>query len=58
LGGLAVGLLLAFAYDYAARLRPGAQRLAVVAGSSVAILVVLAILVKAFPPEHTLLLFG
>jgi membrane associated rhomboid family serine protease len=55
LGGLVVGVLLTMAYDRGAHLRQGAQRLAVAAGASVGVLVVLAVLVKAVPPGNGLL---
>jgi membrane associated rhomboid family serine protease len=58
LGGLAVGILLAFAYDYAGNLKASSQRMAVLAGSSAGVLAVLALLVKAFPPGHIFLVFS
>jgi membrane associated rhomboid family serine protease len=58
IGGLVIGVLLAVAYDQGAHLRQGARRLAVAAGASVAVLVVLAVLVKTIPPGHINLLFG
>ncbi len=52
LGGLVVGVVLATAYDRAFTLRPEARQLTLTIGSSVAVLLVLAVLVKAVPPGH------
>jgi membrane associated rhomboid family serine protease len=58
LGGLVFGIVLAAAYDVAANRRQVAQQVALTIGSSVAVLAVLAILVVAYPPGHTVLLFN
>jgi membrane associated rhomboid family serine protease len=58
LGGLAVGLLLALAYDFALQQRQAARQLALVIGSSAAVLIILAVLVKAIPPGHIFLEFS
>jgi membrane associated rhomboid family serine protease len=58
LGGLAFGVVLAVAYDVAIDRRQVAQQLALTIGSSVALLAVLAVLVKAYPPGHAVLLFN
>jgi len=58
LGGLVVGVLLAFGYDYAANLRPAGRRIGLTVGVTVAVLVVLAVLVRAVPPGVPYLQFG
>jgi membrane associated rhomboid family serine protease len=58
LGGLVVGAVVALAYDYGTRLRQTSQMLALTIGSSVAVLAVLALLVKAVPPGHIFLEFN
>ena len=52
LGGLAVGALLAFVYDYAGDLRDRATGLALTVGASVAVLGVLAFLLIGVAPGH------
>jgi membrane associated rhomboid family serine protease len=51
-GGLAVGALLALAYDVASGLRPIANEVAVTIGASAATLAVLAVLVLSIAPGH------
>jgi membrane associated rhomboid family serine protease len=58
LGGLVVGILLAAGYDYAANLRPAGRRLTLTIGVTVAVLVVLAVVVRAVPPGMPYLQFG
>jgi membrane associated rhomboid family serine protease len=58
LGGLVIGVVVALAYDHAADLRHASQRIALLAGSSAGVLILLAVLVKAVPPGHILLEFG
>jgi membrane associated rhomboid family serine protease len=57
-GGLVVGILLAFGYDYAANLRQAGRRLGLTVGLTVAVLAALAVLVVAVPPGHPHLQFG
>jgi len=58
LGGLVVGVILAFAFDLAANQRDAARRVALVVGSSVAVLALLAVLVVAVPPGPFTANFG
>jgi membrane associated rhomboid family serine protease len=57
-GGLVAGVVLAAAYDFAANRRHAAQQIALTVGSSLAVLAVLAVLVKAYPPGHAVLVFN
>jgi membrane associated rhomboid family serine protease len=52
LGGLAVGSLLAFVYDYAGDLRDQTTALVLTVGTSVAVLVVLGLLLVGVAPGH------
>jgi membrane associated rhomboid family serine protease len=58
LGGLAVGVVVALAYDVAGNRRQAAQRVALTVGSSLVVLALLALVVKAYPPGHIELLFN
>ena len=52
LGGLAVGSLLAFVYDYAGNLRDRTAEIAITVGASAAVLAVLALLLTGIAPGH------
>jgi membrane associated rhomboid family serine protease len=52
LGGLAVGALLAFVYDYAGDLRDRTAALVLTVGSSVAVLIILGLLLTRVAPGH------
>jgi membrane associated rhomboid family serine protease len=52
LGGLAVGGLLAFVYDYAGNLRDRTTAMALTVGSSVVVFVVLGLLLTGVAPGH------
>jgi membrane associated rhomboid family serine protease len=52
LGGLAVGGLLGFVYDYAGELRDRNTALALSVGGSVAVLAILALLITSIAPGH------
>jgi membrane associated rhomboid family serine protease len=52
LGGLAVGALLGFLYDYAGELRDRNTALVLTVGGSVAVLAVLALLITSIAPGH------
>ncbi len=52
LGGLAVGALLAFVYDYAGGLRDRTAGLVLATGASVAVLAVLGLLLTGVAPGH------
>jgi membrane associated rhomboid family serine protease len=58
LGGLVTGVLLAFAFDFAANQRDVARRVSVAAGASVAVLALLAVLLVAVPPSSISVPFG
>ena len=52
LGGLAVGALLGFVYDYAGELRDRNTALVFTVGGSVAVLAILALLITSVAPGH------
>jgi len=58
LGGIAVGIILALAYDVIGNLRDAKQRVALTIGASVTTLAVLGLLVAAFPPGNINLIFS